>query len=135
MADTELLASLRHALSSVSGLRLAVLFGSQARGDSGPDSDVDVAVLGNRLDRLRLASELSRLLEREVDLVDLSEPSIALVRAVLRDGIAVYESSPGVWGAFIGQSLCDLETDLPAFRRMQDAFVRRVAASGLLGER
>ena len=116
-------------------MRLAVLFGSQARGDSRADSDVDLGVLGDRIDTLRLAAELSKELDRDVDVVDLEEPSIALLRAVLRDGIAVHEAPPGAWGSFIARSLCDLETDLPAIRRMQDAFIRRVAARGLLDGR
>lgn len=134
MVDPELLASLRRALSSRAELRLAVLFGSRARGDARADSDLDVAILGDGIDTLRLASDLSRELGYEVDVVSLAEPSIALVRAVLRDGVPVWQSPAGTWGRFIAESLCDLETDLPLFRRMQDGFVRRVAAEGLLGK-
>lgn len=135
MVDSVLIAALRRTLVDRAGIRLAVLFGSRARGDARPGSDVDVAVLGDGIDSLRLAAELSRELGLDVDVVDLADPSIPLVRAVLRDGIPVHQSPVGAWGTFIAQSLCDLETDLPSFRRMQDAFVERVAARGLLDER
>jgi predicted nucleotidyltransferase len=53
-------------LSAVPGLRLALLFGSQARGTSRPDSDIDVAVAGKGIDGLAIAGELSAELDREV---------------------------------------------------------------------
>ncbi|SFF64532.1 Nucleotidyltransferase domain-containing protein [Fontimonas thermophila] len=65
-------------------------FGSLARGDARPDSDLDLAVLlppGARLrDKLGLIAELSRLAGREVDLVDLREANLDLVHQVLREG-------------------------------------------------
>ncbi|HPM73551.1 MAG TPA: nucleotidyltransferase domain-containing protein, partial [Spirochaetales bacterium] len=42
--DAGLLEALRDALSPVASIRLVVLFGSRARGEARPDSDVDVAV-------------------------------------------------------------------------------------------
>jgi predicted nucleotidyltransferase len=38
-------------------VELVLLFGSVARGQARPDSDVDVAVFGSGLDRLTLAAE------------------------------------------------------------------------------
>ena len=45
--DSELVRSLQVALSGVSGIQAAVLFGSMARGEAGANSDVDVLVLGS----------------------------------------------------------------------------------------
>jgi hypothetical protein len=77
----------------------AYLFGSEARGEAGPDSDVDVAVLFQHeppltLDGLGLdlAAALEDVLGRPVDLVVLDRASPDLVHRVLRDGILVYEA-------------------------------------------
>ena len=68
------------------------LFGSEARGDSGALSDIDVAVL---LDedpprtlaglQLEIAGELEDHLGREVDLVVLNTAPVDLAMRVLRD--------------------------------------------------
>ena len=71
----------------------AWLFGSVARGRSGPESDVDLAVLtaGDppaTLEGLHadLAAELGRAVGREVDVVVVNRASPDLVHRVLRDG-------------------------------------------------
>lgn len=45
--DSALVNTLRDALASVSGVAVALVFGSLARGEAGADSDVDVLVLGS----------------------------------------------------------------------------------------
>ena len=65
-----LLARLRGALRTEQGVRLAVLFGSTARGDDDESSDVDLLVEfaeEEPLDRLRLGIRLGDKLGREVD--------------------------------------------------------------------
>ncbi len=113
---------------------LALLFGSRARGDAGPTSDIDIGVVGGAVDTLGLALELTDATGIQVDVVDLSgDPPIALVLAVLRDGVKIYEGQPGAHGRFLSHTLMVLETDLPAHRAMQRAFLRRVAERGLTG--
>jgi predicted nucleotidyltransferase len=117
-------------------IELAMLFGSRARGDARPGSDVDIAVVGRAIDTLGLADELGRALGAPVDVVDVSDnPPIALLLAVLRDGRRLHEGRPGAHGRFLSHSLMDLETDLPAYRAMQRSFLRRVAERGLGGGR
>ena len=99
-ADPALSASLARALGTEdSGLACAYLFGSVARGEDRPDSDVDVAVLfradpprtlaGLHLD---LADRLTAALGgRRVDLVVLNRAPVDLVHRVLRDGELVLE--------------------------------------------
>lgn len=81
------------------GIACAYLFGSRARGDYKPNSDLDVAVLfeqpppqtlhGLGLD---LAADLQEAVGLPVDLVVLNHATPDLVHRVLRDGILVYEA-------------------------------------------
>lgn len=66
------------------------LFGSQATGQTGADSDVDLAVLLPRYaDAQQLwdtATELAKLLDRHVDLLDLRAASTVMQHQVLTTG-------------------------------------------------
>lgn len=79
-------------------IKFAYLFGSQARNQAGPLSDIDLAVyLDNRLDffnaRLRYLDELSRLLKRDrLDLVVLNSASLVLQYEVIRGGKILKEN-------------------------------------------
>lgn len=88
------LAQLEAALAGRPDVELAVVFGSVARGDAGPASDVDLAVRGD-VDRLTLGAEISLAVGREVDVVDLDTPDIVLLSEIVRDGRCVAERSPG----------------------------------------
>jgi predicted nucleotidyltransferase len=135
--DVDLLRmQLASALEAHTEVELALLFGSRARGEAGPGSDLDVAVVGRAIDTIGLAIELSDANGLPVDVVDLSDdPPLALLLAVLRDGIKIHESRRGVYGRFLSHSLMVLETDLPGHRAMQRAFLERVAKHGLSGGR
>jgi predicted nucleotidyltransferase len=65
-------------------------FGSQAQGTAGPESDVDLAFLASQTlsvaARLALREELSLLLHRDVDLVDLRQASTVLRMQVISTG-------------------------------------------------
>lgn len=74
---------------------LVVLFGSVARGDDGPASDVDLLVAGelDDLELRRLAAALEEELERNVDVVDLAsaERQPWLLLTVVNDGRVVVD--------------------------------------------
>ena len=77
------------------------LFGSVSRGDAGPDSDVDVAVLSRttppaRFEALplRLEEDLERLLGRCVEVVVLNRAAPDLIHRVFRDGKLVLDLDP-----------------------------------------
>lgn len=76
--------------ASLPNLWALYVYGSFARGEEWPQSDLDLAVLlnhGARIpDKLGLSAELARATSREVDIVDLREASLDLVHEVLRDG-------------------------------------------------
>jgi len=92
--DRTTVAALASRLEADASVVAAWLFGSEARGDVSPGSDVDVAVFVARprpsgtLDDLPLTlqADLSQLLGREVDVVVVDWAPSDLVHRVLRDG-------------------------------------------------
>jgi predicted nucleotidyltransferase len=74
------------------------VYGSFARGDDSPESDIDIAVLlppGEKIDDLMsVISNVSTHARREVDLVDLRRVSDVLRREVLAEGQSLYVSQP-----------------------------------------
>jgi predicted nucleotidyltransferase len=123
--------AIRAALAGRTDVKLAILFGSEARGDAGAASDVDIAVDAPAVDRLTLAADLTRALGREVDIVSLDDPGVPLLEAILRDGLPVHESAHGNFAQWRAHAWMDLETDRPGFERMRDAWLKRVAARGV----
>ena len=87
MNDQALIQFLRQAIPDLIAL---YRFGSQAKGGTRPDSDVDLAVLaGNPIPALRrfeLAQELAVRLHCEVDLVDLRTASTVMRMQVISTG-------------------------------------------------
>lgn len=100
MRDPLLFEQVRRALEPhAARIVCAYLFGSQARGEAGPGSDVDVALLfreepPSSLDGLGLdlAAAIEKSLRRPVDLVVLNRASPDLVHRVLRDGVLLMEN-------------------------------------------
>jgi predicted nucleotidyltransferase len=89
-------AALEHALPQAWA---AYVYGSAARGDDWPDSDLDVAVLPPPCGRgfpdlLGLMAELSNVAGRDVEVVDLREAGGDLVHEVLRDGQPLFVREP-----------------------------------------
>jgi hypothetical protein len=99
VATSEIEDQLREALSRApAAVVCAYLFGSVARGEARPQSDIDVAVLfekppAPRLDAgpLDLEGALERALGRRVQVVVLNGSPADLVHRVLRDGRVVLD--------------------------------------------
>jgi predicted nucleotidyltransferase len=107
---------------------LAVLFGSQARGKARPDSDLDLGVLGDQLDTLSLARDLSVVTDLEVDIVDLGQDlGYPLLNAIVRDAIFVHQGRPNAGGRWLSHSLLQLDLDRPWYERMRDAYLKKLA--------
>lgn len=132
MTRDETIAALRRAFPRMRGVRLALLFGSVARNTANEASDVDVAVeLDPGADVLDIAAALSRDVEREVQVVELSDPGVPLLEELVRDAIPVYEATPYAATRWRVRALIDLDTDGPWYARMCDAWLKRVAERGL----
>jgi predicted nucleotidyltransferase len=122
--------AIRQFLRDRNDVRLALVFGSRARGTSTPASDVDVAVRAPGVDLLPLAADLSQVTGHEVDVVAVDEVGVPLLARIVREGVGVHEARPGALATWRAQVLADLETDRPWFARMRDAWLARVAARG-----
>ena len=124
-------ARLQCALAARAQVRLALMFGSYARGAAGADSDVDLAVDAVGEDLLSLAAALTAACGRQVDLVRLDDPGVPLLEELIRDAEVLYEAQPGQGAAWRAKVLSILETDRPWYARMRDAWLARVANEGL----
>lgn len=124
MADQRLVKLLSDTLSGARGLVCAYLFGSHARGDETPGSDIDVALLldqdpprtieGLRLD---LADELAGTVDRPVDLVVLNRAPADLIHRVLRDGVLLLDRDPSARIRFEVRARNEYFDLLPHLRR------------------
>jgi predicted nucleotidyltransferase len=93
---------LQQAFRTEPNVRVAVLYGSAARGEDSADSDVDVLVSFHHeegADTVRLATALRRRLGRDVDVVSLDwieRRSPLLLLQVIREGRVIADRD-GTW--------------------------------------
>jgi len=120
--------------SSVEGLVAVYLFGSVARGDDHPESDVDAALLASRpLDpvvRWELQERLAAAVGRDVDLVDLRAASAVLRVRVLADAAVLWSSGGAAREAFEAFALADYARLNEERRGILDDIARRGSVHG-----
>jgi uncharacterized protein len=123
--------ALANALESRTGVRLAILFGSAARGEAGPGSDLDVGVLfepgGGDAPGLEVA--LARATGRRVDVVRLETAPPLLRFEVARDGRVLLERTPHAWVDFRARAMTDWWDWAPTARFLHAAAVERLRAA------
>jgi len=120
---------LRGALGALPEVRLAVLFGSHARGRAGRRSDVDLLLdLEPDTDatRRRVGGALGQAVRGELDLVHASDAKPLLRFEIARDGVLILERKPGDWTDFKTQAMLDWWDWAPYARRIHAAAVRRL---------
>ena len=96
-----LIESINHTLTKTKAIKFAYLFGSQARGKTGPLSDIDIAVYLDKrhnlfLFRLHFQEEIDRQLKgrRSSDLVILNNAPLVLQYEIIKNGKVLKESKP-----------------------------------------
>ncbi len=116
------------------GIKLALLFGSRAKGEARPDSDWDLAFLVNeekqKIDRQSLATLKRSLLKdlcnflktSQIDLVILNRASPFLKYQVAQSGIPLYQEIEGEFASFVSL----------AIRGYSDSFIFRDAGKKYL---
>jgi len=128
------LARLRSTIEASSLVRLAVLFGSRAKGTASEASDVDIGILPSEpvlalQAELGLAAVLSSVAGCDVDLVRLDADNPLLGREVARYGRCLFEAEPGLFAAYRASALsCWLDFDEVSAPHRQ-RFLRRLAGS------
>jgi uncharacterized protein YutE (UPF0331/DUF86 family)/predicted nucleotidyltransferase len=134
-SPAELASAVGAALSGVSAVRLAYLFGSRLRGNVRPDSDLDVGIVydralddaareGARRDILdALAASLGALGER-ADVVDLERAGSAIAFRAVRDGeLAIARTAPERV-RFVASVARRFDDDAPRRRLFRQAAIR-----------
>jgi predicted nucleotidyltransferase len=120
--------NLRRALEEMPIVRLAILFGSAARGTGSSNSDIDIGVSLERgadsSPTLRVA--LERAAGRPVDLVWLDEAPPLLRFEIARDGIVLLERDAHLWAEFRAHALIDWWDWAPTARLMHEAMTARL---------
>ena len=123
------LASVIEVLESLPAVRLAVVFGSLARGEGHPRSDLDLGLLVER-DSLAAQQEIEvavgRAARRCVDFVYLDAAPPLLRFEIARDGRVLLERQPGLWTAFKAKAMTDWWDWGPTARQMHAAYIRRL---------
>jgi predicted nucleotidyltransferase len=125
----DLLDRLRERAASLPELKLAVLFGSTARGQARKGSDVDLALLvdPDTPDARRKALiELERAAGREVDPVFISDAPPLLRSEITRDGILIFQRQEDLWGRFKERAILDWWDWAPNARTLTKAAVQRL---------
>lgn len=104
-------AVLRRAIADDPQLKLGILFGSAATGKLRADSDLDVAVAGDRpltsRALLGLRDRIALATGRSVDLVDLNAAGDLVALEALRRGAVVYSVGPGLRARLLARALLD----------------------------
>lgn len=118
-------------LAGQSNVLVAYLFGSVARGESGPQSDLDIGVLFEpppaatlRAQPYDLAAALEQATGKSVDLVALNQAPADLVHRVLTDGILLVDKDTARRIAFETRKRAEYFDLLPILQRYRK---RRVA--------
>lgn len=134
-ADPALVARLSGALEPRAEILEAYLFGSHARGQARPDSDIDVAVYideeraedGDWGYRAELATALMAALGADdVDIVVLNRAPVLLYHRVLRDGVRLISRDLRATTTRAGQALSRYFDFLPQLDKMDAARRRSV---------
>jgi len=109
---------------------LAYLFGSQADGSAGPQSDYDIALLVRQPSlalQARLAHEIGTILGTDrVDVVFLNRAPVELAYAVIAQGELLYQRSVAERVEFEAKVLSLYADYLPILRRQREEILKDV---------
>jgi predicted nucleotidyltransferase len=98
-------------------LKLALIFGSYARGDEHASSDLDIAVAyKNTLDMnelITIGQKISQQINLEVDIVDLREATGVLLQQIMKDRITLVNRDSELYGNIISRRVTEESDYMP----------------------
>lgn len=118
------------------GIKAAYLFGSQADGKTHANSDIDIAVRFSKKLPLKqfllLENDLTRLLGKPADVVNLDEAPLPLQFRVFRARALLYAKNPKEEVLLRAQSLSIYHDYQYGYRRFQAFEMNRILKNGLV---
>jgi predicted nucleotidyltransferase len=125
----DLLENLRQCASSIPEVRLAVLYGSTARGTATRRSDVDLGVSilpDTTAVRRRVGAELERAAGRSVDVIFLEDAPPLLRFEISRDGVLLLQKEDHLWTDFKTKAMLDWWDWAPYAKQIEEAAIQRL---------
>jgi hypothetical protein len=125
----DLLENLRQSASSIPEIRLAVLFGSTARGTATRRSDVDLGISvepDTSAVRRRATVELERAAGRSLDIVFLEDAPPLLRFEISKDGVLLFQNEDHLWTDFKARAMVEWWDWKPFAKRIEEAAIRRL---------
>ena len=122
MKHDELMDDIATLFAREPGIRLALIFGSLAKGRARSDSDVDVAVAADRpLDigtKMRLIEQLAVLTGRPIDLVELQVAEGLILNQILVEGRLLFCRDNALYARLMLRMIFDQEDTMRYHRRI-----------------
>jgi len=125
----DLLERLRQHAAFLPEVKLAVLFGSTARGEARKGSDVDLGIIldpDTREARSKTLLELDRAAGRGVNAVFLNEAPPLLRFEIARDGALIKEGESGLWTDFKAKAMVDWWDWAPTARKINRIIIQNL---------
>lgn len=120
---------LRQAAAFFPEVKLAVLFGSTARGQERPKSDVDLGILLDPYSpdlRFRVEADLGRAAGRPVDVILLDDAPPLLRFEIAKEGVLLFQREDHVWTAFKAKAMVDWWDWAPTHRMIAAGVARQL---------
>jgi predicted nucleotidyltransferase len=126
-----IVATIRRVLAGGPPVRLAVLFGSAARGTLRPDSDLDVGIVPTAAElslaaELDLQARLERACARPVDLVRLDRASTLLRWEAARGAVLVVAHPPQEFPRFLARAGAEHAEFIEVYAPAAERYCRRL---------
>lgn len=125
----DMLERLQKQASAWPELKLAVLFGSQARGDARSRSDADLGLLLEPYSpelRFEVEAALGRAAGRPVDVVLLDDAPPLLRFEIARDGVLLFQRAANLWTDFKTKAMVDWWDWAPTHRKIAAGVLLRL---------
>lgn len=126
--------TIKEIFKSNESILVAYLFGSQVRGTANSYSDIDIAVLfdsktkeGSYMDKqISVMNTLSKVLNKEVDVVVFNKAPLFLKYHILKEGLKVYEKPDRNEHSFEALAIVQYFDFLPIKQRIEEAMLAKI---------